>query len=308
MELSSRAGASVAVVRGRQWTRELAEYYRSPRPRTLRRLFFEVTHLLCWRGTAAAIRVLHSGGRTTEFTPARPPLGFHSSRPIPRAAPSRSSPLSSALFEDMIGHGRFRCDLAALNSKSSPGEYPPHLDDPLSPYHSARPCSIGFLWQSSSPTSEVQLPQPCPYSPLSRVLSVPPLPARVPCFLPRQALSRWGHSSRAASLLRGSPRGPGFSFIRLPGVSCVPLPAGVSPWRVDFSAFVISRAFACEFKDVWPSPVRLRGRASRWSRDRGSSAFGFTAWVRSDFGQYLFGAPALTLSGHRGPVPRAFGH
>ena len=104
-------------------------------------------------------------------------------------------------------------------------------------------------------TSLVHMPF-CPVSGLC-----PPLPARVPCFLSGQALSRWSYSSRAASVPRGSPRGPGFPSSGLPGVSCVPLPAGVSPWRVVFSAFVISHA-------------RLRASSRTCDRPRASSGAG----------------------------------
>jgi len=140
----------------------------------------------------------------------------------------------------------------------SPGEYPVNLGASLSPYYAARPCSIDFLCWPSYSTFTLQLHQSCPYPPWSRVLSVPPLPARFPCFLSGQALSRWGRSSWAASVLRGPPLGPGFPLPGLPCVSCVPLPAEVSPWRVVFSALVISHA-------------RLRASSKTWGRPRASS-------------------------------------
>ena len=66
---------------------------------------------------------------------------------------------------------------------------------------------------------------------------------------------------RATSVLRGSPRGPGFPLSGLPGVSCVPLPAGVSPWQVVFSAFVIFHA-------------RSRASSRAFDRPRASSGAG----------------------------------
>ena len=160
--------------------------------------------------------------------------------PIQRAAPSRSFPLSTTSFKKMIDHGRIRCDIAALQSRPPPGQYPPNLCDILcrtTPPANFPLVSYGSLLlrlQQCSCTNLFRIPL-CLVSCLR-----PPLSARAPCFLSRQALSRWSHSPPGRLGTAGGASGSGFSFIQPPGVSCALLPAGVSPWWVVFSAFVIS--------------------------------------------------------------------
>ena len=154
----------------------------------------------------------------------------------------------------------------------------------LSTYHAARPCSIGLMWQPSSSTSTVYLHQSCPLPLCPMSCLCPP-----PCPCPLLSVSRG-----LVSLEQFVPGPSRYCGGRL-GVRVLLYPA---PWRLMRSIAGwgqplagrllrfrdLPRAFACEYRTC-DRPRASPELAPRWPRDCGSSAFGSTAWARSDFGQ-----------------------